>query len=197
MASLVEIENILNIEIGNRELRDGRKNPLKNKYYRFDNYLIVSLTQDKYMICSNENHDLRLLRDYCWSVSSAGYATTTTRQTTKYYHQLYLNYGAGLMADHINRHKYDNRFENLRVVTPKQNGRNKTKRTDNQSGHSGIYETLSNGNRYYVVQIVDNQNKRISKSFNIDKLGREEAKRQAVEQRHIWVDEFGYGHDEP
>ena len=194
MASLVEIENFLNIEIGNREMREGRKNPLKNKYYRFDNYLIVSLTKDKYMICSNSNDVLRLLGRYCWSVSSQGYAVTTHRQTSKYFHQLYINYAEGLVCDHINRHKFDNQYDNLRVVTYKQNGRNKTKRYDNQSGHTGIYETVSNGNNYFVVQIVDNDEKRISKCFNIDKLGREEAKRRAVEHRTRWVVEFGYGH---
>lgn len=194
MASLVEIENFLNIEIGDREMREGRKNPLKNKYYRFDNYLIVSLTQDKYMICSNNNDVLRLLGRYCWSVSSQGYSTTTHEQSSKYYHQLYINYAEGLVCDHINRCKFDNRYDNLRVVTYKQNGRNKTRRTDNQSGHTGIYETVSNGKRYYVVQIVDNHNNRISKSFNIDKLGREEAERLAVEHRRRWVQEFGYTH---
>lgn len=192
MASLVEIENFLNIEIKNHELREGRKKLNKNKYYIFDNYFIVSLTRDKYMICSNSRETIRLLGSNIWYMHTNGYSATTINGTTKYYHQLYLNYGEGLIADHINRNKYDNRHENLRVVTPRQNGRNKTKRYDNISGHTGIYEAKIKDNHYFIVQIVDNLNKRISKSFNIGRLGREEAKRQAIERRRKWMNENGY-----
>ena len=40
--------------------------------------------------------------------------------------------------DHINRNRSDNRIANLREVTNKQNGQNKSKRSDNTSGHTGV-----------------------------------------------------------
>ena len=41
--------------------------------------------------------------------------------------------------DHINRNRSDNRIANLREVTHKQNHQNKSKRSDNTSGHPGAY----------------------------------------------------------
>ena len=41
--------------------------------------------------------------------------------------------------DHINRNRSDNRISNLREVTNKQNGQNASKRSDNTSGHPGVY----------------------------------------------------------
>ncbi len=41
--------------------------------------------------------------------------------------------------DHINRNRSDNRISNLREVTNKQNGQNASKRSDNKSGHPGVY----------------------------------------------------------
>ena len=40
--------------------------------------------------------------------------------------------------DHINRNRSDNRISNLREVTNKQNGQNKSKSSNNTSGHAGV-----------------------------------------------------------
>lgn len=44
-----------------------------------------------------------------------------------------------LSIDHINRNRADNRISNLRDVTSKQNNQNAGKRSDNKSGHPGVY----------------------------------------------------------
>ena len=189
MATLQEIENLLNIEIGERQLRQGRKYPDKNKYYRYDDYYIVKLTQDKWMIVSNTVEVRRLLRLYIWRT---GKYARTGKTHNSFFHQLYLNYENGLVCDHINRKKYDNRFENLRIVTHIQNSRNKNVPINNTSGYIGIKEVTCRGYIYYRVRITDNNNKRILKYFNITKLGRDEALRQAIEHRRAWEAEYGY-----
>ena len=51
MTTIENIEEFLNLEIGERRLRCCRKNPEKNQYYYFENqYYIVQLTKGVWMI---------------------------------------------------------------------------------------------------------------------------------------------------
>lgn len=52
--------------------------------------------------------------------------------------------------DHINRNKTDNRPCNLREATTKQNSENKSIRSDNTSGHVGVYKN-ARGGKYKAV----------------------------------------------
>lgn len=45
----------------------------------------------------------------------------------------------GLFVDHINRDKYDNRIENLRLVNRSQNSTNACVRNTNKCGYKGVY----------------------------------------------------------
>lgn len=51
---------------------------------------------------------------------------------------LYVYGTAPLEIDHKNRIRSDNRIKNLRSVTSAENNRNKTRRKDNKSGHTGV-----------------------------------------------------------
>ena len=53
-----------------------------------------------------------------WRVTF-GYARTNIDGSSKNWHQLFLNYEDGLVADHINHKTFDNRHFNLRIVTVK------------------------------------------------------------------------------
>ena len=96
-----------------------------------------------------------------------------------------------LVVDHINRRVYDNRLENLRIVTHRQNSRNTSINKNNTTGSTGVWKA---GGKWpnYVANIINNDGIRISKTFSITKLGEEQSKRLAIAQRKAWEIEFGY-----
>ena len=152
MATLNEIENFLNIELADRRLRPGKMQVGINKYYYYENmYYIVELSQGKYMICSDNKETRQLLKSYWWRVSTDGYAKTSANNTTKQYHQLYLHYEEGLVCDHANRKRFDNRHDNLRVVTRRQNNRNMTTQKTNTSGKTGVSRYTRNNVSYWYL----------------------------------------------
>ena len=77
MASLNQIEAFLNIEIGDKKLRDGKKRKNKNQYYYYEqSYYIVKLTKDKWVILEDCKKTRVLLKKHCFCVDQ-GYAKTT------------------------------------------------------------------------------------------------------------------------
>ena len=77
MASLEEIQIYLNIDL-NRRLRDGKKQPLKNRYYYYrGKYYIVELSQNKWTILEDCTITRRLLENYIWCVLNNYTATNT------------------------------------------------------------------------------------------------------------------------
>ena len=127
-----------------------------------------------------------------WCCCSKGYACTNVDKITKRWHQLFLNYDDDLVADHINNRTYDNRNDNLRVVTIADSMRNRTKQHNNTSGKQGVSRYMISGRNYWCAEIFDKSHKTIKKVFSIAKLGDDEAKRQAIEKRkeleiQIWI----------
>ena len=189
MASLNRIELFLNIDLTNTRLRDGLKKKNKNQFYWFQNlYLIVKLSQEKWCVVGCNERTFDLLNDNVFCCNCKGYM----HSTNGFFHVLLMNPPHGLVVDHIKRNPYDNRLENLRIVTPEQNSRNRTKPSTNTSGNMGVYKRKKNGNEYWIAQIADNNNNKIQKCFSCKKLGNEIAKQQAIQQRNEWKIEFNY-----
>jgi len=90
--------------------------------------------------------------------------------------------------DHINHNKLDNRLENLRWVSHKDNGRNRSMNTNNTSGNQGI--VFDKYNNRWLARWHDNQGKLKEKNFSIKKYGEVQAKKLAIEYREKMVDEF-------
>lgn len=74
----------------------------------------------------------------------------------------------------------NNKKSNLRIVNTSINIRNASLRKDNSTGTKGI--TYEKGKRY-KAEWCDLNGKKHSKSFSINKYGKEEAKRLATEFR--------------
>lgn len=93
---------------------------------------------EDYMICDSSTWDL--LKSYLWRKHYSGYAETDTEDgKIIMYHTMILECPEGYVRDHINRNRLDNRYINLRVVTPTGNAINRSILDKNKSGHPGVY----------------------------------------------------------
>jgi hypothetical protein len=188
MTSIEELKQKLNIEVGDRDIQPGMCKPMKNRYYNINNImLIVEFKDNKYAVFSNDMKTRELLSERVWCIGPGGYIY---HSTVRCFHQNYLNYEQGLVCDHKNRLKYDNRQGNLRVITQRQNMRNITKQTNNTSGKNGVNFNISN--QSWRAEIRDNNGDKISKSFSINLYGDAEAKQMALDQRIAWEEEYEY-----
>lgn len=90
----------------------------------------------------------------------------------------------GMYIDHINGDKQDNRIENLRLATPKENARNRVgANVTNKLGIKGVQQ-LESGN-YRVRAYVHGKDKHFGVFNNL-----ELAELIAIEARHKYFGEF-------
>lgn len=110
-------------------------------------YRYIFLTKNGVCKVSPEDYDWVILRR--WQLHKTGYATRTFTSAEKRagvtglcrMHRIVNGTPPGLHTDHINGSRLDNRRENLRTVTIKQNAANKTiqkKRGAGQTKYKGV-----------------------------------------------------------
>jgi hypothetical protein len=83
------------------------------------------------------------------SIGSHGYVTIKFKGKTYRAHQLIweLHYGCCATGeiDHKNRIKHDNRIDNLRIASDRQNKANRKVRSDSMSGKKGVRKSRTHG----------------------------------------------------
>lgn len=105
---------------------------------------------DKYVISLLDDEDYEWAKEYTWVLDARPRCGYVLRRTTvgsrrsgrknKIYflHKLINKTPDGFHTDHINRNKLDNRKENLRTVTARENAHNLGVGKKNKSGYKGV-----------------------------------------------------------
>ena len=137
-------------------------------------------------------------------VKNTGYAWSNGKNICHTIMQHTSNYDT--VIDHINGNRLDNRKENLRMITQHQNSTNKSKSKSNID-IVGIAKRKNGNYEYFRATCSDlfttitpkgtyekhgRATKKYSKQFNINKLGEEEALKQAKEWLAEKRKEFNY-----
>jgi predicted HNH restriction endonuclease len=136
------------------------------------NYSKIPLSQGKFAIVDTE--DFEYLNQWKWSYTNTGYAYRNVRVDGKYdhvimMHRLLNKTPDGLVTDHINRNKLDNRKANLRSATKRENSLNTERNKNNTSGEKGVVKGKNNrwkaqifyNYKNYFIGIYDTKNEAI------------------------------------
>lgn len=115
----------------------GESRIRRNKYDILGNEVKVYFNNsDLFFICDIE--DIDTVISHTWHLNSNRYARSTDKQ---YFHQLIMGKKDGLVIDHINQNKLDNRKKNLRICEYADNSHNRKKYFTNTTGHTGVTKT--------------------------------------------------------
>ena len=108
------------------------------RYKILDNYAVGVFENGKEMLLDID--DLDIVSDRSWNIDSLGYPYTVVDGRNVRLHIFLLGKPQkGLVTDHINRNKLDNRRGNLRRCTQRENTHNSPIRSNNKSGVTGVY----------------------------------------------------------
>ena len=121
---------------------------LHNKYYIQDGVAHVSATNTGNIFLV-DSEDWERIKNISWYEGANGYIQhKENNKSVMLIHRVIENAKDGLVVDHINHNKLDNRKENLRVCTYSENARNRTVKP------CGICKIKRGDRHYYVVQLV-------------------------------------------
>lgn len=122
----------------------GRK---VNKYRKMKDYIIgyATNTNNKFYI---DIDDFDKVKKYSWYEQKNGYLYhKEDNKKSISLHRYITNCPDGMVVDHINHNKKDNRKANLKVCTQKENANNRKNKA------IGITKIYRNKNIYYIVQL--------------------------------------------
>lgn len=132
---------------------------------------------------STREEAVEIIQKYMWHVSG-GYVGSQGYGKGFRLHVLLSKPAEGLVVDHINGDRLDNRLENLRNVEPAVNTRNKKLKENNTSGYTGVYLRKNK----WQAGITYKGKEYWSPSFPLTERG----KMLAVEWRKNKAEEFGF-----
>lgn len=128
----------------NREISGKKsKERAKRNRYEIDGGVVKVFFDnvDEYFICDAD--DLELVNSGSWYKGQIGYAYSNARENTTFHKEL-MKPPQGMVVDHINRNKLDNRKSNLRIVTQASNTQNSDRKRPNKTGYHNVYYRKQN-----------------------------------------------------
>ena len=96
---------------------------------------MIKVYPDTFAIVSDE--DYAIVCKHPWSLSNCGYVQSKSGDTHVLMHRLIMNAKKGQEIDHVNRDKLDNRRDNLKLCTHKDNMKNVVWKSGS-SGYRGV-----------------------------------------------------------
>ena len=138
----------------------------QNEFTFVDDYVVgkTSNTGKEFYI---DRSDYEKVKGYCWYETKNGYIATKGQITTTL-HRFLMNPPDDMVVDHINHNRKDNRRQNLRVCTIKQNSQNRA------VPPKGIYVKQQGNNIYYNV-IIKGKYRGVFKDYERAKEARDRA----------------------
>lgn len=146
----------------------------KNEYITYDNYSILQIIgNNKNIKVLIDTEDINKLKLHSWRINDKGYIISDINRKKVRIHNFILNRDTSnpkIVCDHVNRNKLDNRKCNLRIVSQKENNKNRISK-------KGKYYTKKK-NKWFAYYLV---NRRM---HSLGYHNTEEEARNAVE-RHF------------
>ena len=109
----------------------------------------IALTQNQYATVSDKDYEK--VNQFKWCYDSHNRCAvrgvkTNGKNKIIFMHRFIMDTPVGLVTDHINGNRLDNRQENLRICKNFENQRNMNMHKDNTTGYKGVYFT---GQKWY------------------------------------------------
>lgn len=123
---------------------------------------LLGVGKDKQFIISINSLDRVLSHD--WYLNKSGYPFSYTAIYHTLHRFLFGRQEKGMVIDHINRDKLDNRINNLRVISAKENSYNRTKNNNSENKYKGVQKR---GTKYVAVISKDGVRREIP-GFNTE-----------------------------
>lgn len=120
-------------------MKNTKKRTTKTRFIQKDNYAIGITSRGFEFLFDLSDWDT--VTEWSWSVDPRGYLAATVNKQHKTLHNLLTNPPKGLVTDHINGNKLDNRRKNLRICTQRENSYNTKVSKNNILGVKGVSPT--------------------------------------------------------